>query len=408
MVKLSRLIDRLQELASAAPEDLRRQLYSQVDSLRTAFKRQQQRYFEFLRLTEEYADRYLLDISTEIELQSSFLEKLEKRLDMAKEMYHQADDIRKSYESGTMNIMKSVRETGEATLSLFELISRCGMLTRWISALKQLLPAESDLFREVEFVLGEIRRCYKELDKFWKEEICRADTAFRTRRVDPGDVERWRNFKAGLEQAIESWKVWFRSIPLDGEQTNSFRLINKVTIFGIYSTITIQVPPFVRLPFNIAVVIYLRQGGDLGAIASSLFPAMNTLKGWLQRIHESASVECSNMSLAPILRAELGLAQNNKQCFRFFRRCVEFGEMVAGSANALISHLAFSRVRAPNGLLEGAMALGTEAPDISVENDAPSQGPSSVILDVWLVVLTQEPRPYIFYSPLIRLVGVRL
>ena len=81
------------------------------------------------------------------------------------------------------------------------------MLTRRISALKQLLPAESDLFREVEFVLGEIRRCYNELDKFWKEEIWRADTAFRTRRVDPGDVERWRNFKASLQQTIESWTV---------------------------------------------------------------------------------------------------------------------------------------------------------------------------------------------------------
>jgi hypothetical protein len=56
-------------------------------------------------------------------------------------------------------------------------------------------------------VLGEIRRCYKELDKFWKDEICRADTASRTRRVDPGDVERWRNFKESLEQTIEFWKV---------------------------------------------------------------------------------------------------------------------------------------------------------------------------------------------------------
>jgi hypothetical protein len=119
MDKLSHLIDHLQELASATPEDLKRQLYGQVDLLRTAFKRQQQRYFEFLRLTEEYANRYLLDISTEIELQSSFLEKLEKRLDMAKALYHQADDLRKSYESGTMNVIKSVRETGEATLSLF-------------------------------------------------------------------------------------------------------------------------------------------------------------------------------------------------------------------------------------------------------------------------------------------------
>jgi hypothetical protein len=119
MDKLSHLIDRLQELSSATPLDLRRQLYRQVASLRTAFKTQQQRYFEFLRLTEEYANRYLLDISTEIEQQSSFLDKLEKRLDMAKSLYYQADDLRKSYELGTKNVMKSVRETGGVTLSLF-------------------------------------------------------------------------------------------------------------------------------------------------------------------------------------------------------------------------------------------------------------------------------------------------
>jgi hypothetical protein len=119
MDKLSHLIDRLQELASATPLDLRHQLYRRVASLRTALKRQKDRYFEFLQLTEDYANRYLRDISTELELQSSFLDKLEKRLDMAKTLYYQADYLRKSYESGTMNVMKSVCETGEATLSLF-------------------------------------------------------------------------------------------------------------------------------------------------------------------------------------------------------------------------------------------------------------------------------------------------
>jgi len=117
--KLSNLIDRLQELASATPLDLRHQLDRQVALLRTAFKKQQKRYFEFLLLTEEYANRYLHDISAEIEQQSSFLGMLEKRLDMAKTLYYQAVDLRKSYESGTMDIMKSVRETSEATLSLF-------------------------------------------------------------------------------------------------------------------------------------------------------------------------------------------------------------------------------------------------------------------------------------------------
>ena len=220
------------------------------------------------------------------------------------------------------------------------------------------------------------------MDKFWKDEICRADTAFRTRRVDPGDVERWRNFKASLEQTIEFWKVWFRSIALDGEQTNFFRLINKVAVSGIYSMIRVQVPPFVHFPIQIAVVIHVTQGADLGAIASSLFPTLNSLKGCLQRIHESASVECSNMSLVPILRAELGLAQNSELCFAFFRRCVEFGEVVSGSSAALINHLAFSRVRASSGLLERAMALETEASDVSTENDTPFQGPSPVQANV--------------------------
>ena len=119
MDKLSGLIDRLEELAPATPLDLRHQLYKQVASLRMGFKRQRRRYFEFLRLAEDYADRYLLDISTEIELQRDFLAKLEKRLDTAKTLYHQADDLRKSYESGTMDAMKIVRETGEATPSFF-------------------------------------------------------------------------------------------------------------------------------------------------------------------------------------------------------------------------------------------------------------------------------------------------
>ena len=119
MDTLSHLIDHLQELASATPLDLRHQLYEQVASLRMAFRRQQQRYFEFLQLTEEYADRYLLDISTEIEQQGSFLRKLEKRLELAKTLYYQADDLRKSYESGTKCVITSVRDTGEATHSLF-------------------------------------------------------------------------------------------------------------------------------------------------------------------------------------------------------------------------------------------------------------------------------------------------
>ncbi len=57
-------------------------------------------------------------------------------------------------------------------------------------------------------MLSEISRCYKELEKFWTEEIGRAVTALQTRRVDPSEAERWRDFKTELQQTIESWEVW--------------------------------------------------------------------------------------------------------------------------------------------------------------------------------------------------------
>jgi hypothetical protein len=146
-----------------------------------------------------------------------------------------------------------------------------------------------------------------------------------------------------------------------------FRMITKLKVShaGIYSMITlqVQVPLFVHFPFHIAVVIYLAQGGDLVAMASSLFSALNTLKGSLRRIHESAPVERPNMSLVPIIHA---LAQNNNLCVEFFRRCVKFGEMVAAST----------------GLLERAMDLKTTVPDDSVENEALSEGLSSIQADI--------------------------
>jgi len=114
MNKLPGLADSLEELARAAPSDCRPQLYRQIATLRMTFKSQQERCIHFLRLTEEYADRYLLDISAEIQQQSSFLDILERRLDKAKTLYRQAIDLRKSYEAGTVNVMKNARKTGKA------------------------------------------------------------------------------------------------------------------------------------------------------------------------------------------------------------------------------------------------------------------------------------------------------
>jgi hypothetical protein len=83
------------------------------------------------------------------------------------------------------------------------------------------------------------------------------------------------------------------------------------------------------------------------------------------------------MCLTPILRAELGLGQNNNRCFTFFRRCVEFGEMITATSTALIGSATFSRVKDSNGLLERAMSR-TDAPDVSAENETLPQGLSSL------------------------------
>ena len=114
MNKLSSLIDRLQELASSAPVEHRSQLLRQALALRATSKKQQEHFMEFLQLSEEYANRYLLDISAEIEQQSSFLDKLKERLEAAEKLRGDAVDLKKLYESGTVTTMENLRATGKA------------------------------------------------------------------------------------------------------------------------------------------------------------------------------------------------------------------------------------------------------------------------------------------------------
>ena len=113
MNKLSSLIDRLQELADAAPAEHRSQLLRQVVALRTTFKKQREHCMEFLTLSDEYANKYLLDISDKIQRQSSFLDKLEERLGAAKELRREAVELQMFYESETVATMKKFRATGK-------------------------------------------------------------------------------------------------------------------------------------------------------------------------------------------------------------------------------------------------------------------------------------------------------
>jgi hypothetical protein len=112
--KLDSLINRLQELASSAPIDHRSQLLNKVSALRATFKKQQERYIEFLQLSEDYANKYLLDIDAEIRQQSTLLDNLEERLEAAKKLHGDAVDLQMLYESGTVASMNDLRATGKA------------------------------------------------------------------------------------------------------------------------------------------------------------------------------------------------------------------------------------------------------------------------------------------------------
>jgi hypothetical protein len=112
--KLDSLINRLQELASSAPTDHRSQLFNKVAELRATFKKQQERCIEFLQLSEDYANKYLLDIDAEIRQQSTLLDNLEERLEAARKLHGDAVDLRMLYESGTVASWNDIRATGEA------------------------------------------------------------------------------------------------------------------------------------------------------------------------------------------------------------------------------------------------------------------------------------------------------
>ena len=112
--KLDDLINRLQGLASFSPAEHRSQLLHKVAALRAKFRRQQGRFIEFLQLSEEYANKYLFDISAEIQHQRTVLDNLDERLKAAKKLHKEAVDLQMLYESRTVATMKDLRATGEA------------------------------------------------------------------------------------------------------------------------------------------------------------------------------------------------------------------------------------------------------------------------------------------------------
>ena len=114
MEKLSHFLDRLQKLPPSAPAGHQSQ---QVAMLCATFKTHQVRSIDLLRLSEEFAGLYLLDISAEIQRQSSFLAVLKMRSDMAKTLRRQVVDLRRTYKFGTIAPMRDVRTKGKEVTS---------------------------------------------------------------------------------------------------------------------------------------------------------------------------------------------------------------------------------------------------------------------------------------------------
>ena len=101
----------------------------------------------------------------------------------------------------------------------------------------QPLPEDFDLFSEVDLVLTQIRQCYMEIDKFWRDEIYHVAKVLELRRVDASDLDRWENFQASLKETIESWKVWsllpLLHIPIS--QNTLVRMSHQMAIPKLYA-----------------------------------------------------------------------------------------------------------------------------------------------------------------------------
>lgn len=113
MNNLDIFINRLQRLASSASAEYRSPLLSKVSPLRATFKRQQERFIEFLQLSEEHANKYLHNISAEIQQQKTVLNHLEECLEAAEKLHGEAIDLKMFYESGMAANMKHLRVTGK-------------------------------------------------------------------------------------------------------------------------------------------------------------------------------------------------------------------------------------------------------------------------------------------------------
>ena len=71
-------------------------------------------FADFLQLSDEYANEYMLDISAEIKQQRNCLNKLKERIETAEKLRGEVDDLKTLWQSATVAIMVDLRATGNS------------------------------------------------------------------------------------------------------------------------------------------------------------------------------------------------------------------------------------------------------------------------------------------------------
>ena len=115
MIRLSSFINDLENTAATTYKEWawgRSTILDEVSRLCQELKKQQDRFPAILQLAKKYADIILSDISEEIQQQSSLLDSLQRRLDMAKNLHEQVVHLHSSYEVGTLYRIKKLQCMG--------------------------------------------------------------------------------------------------------------------------------------------------------------------------------------------------------------------------------------------------------------------------------------------------------
>src|SRR5579863_5368378 len=116
----------------------------------------------------------------------------------------------------------------------------------------------------------------------------------------------------------------------------------------------------------------------MGTAASSLSSLMGLLEQKLELIRSSATLEHISFSGFPqVLKVDFALTKNRDQCFRFLRRCANYGEMMATFCASPIVWPTSSHVIESLDLRDRAMRPQFEITSVSAESATRVQGLSS-------------------------------